>query len=121
MFNGCVIVRTGQGRKAALALVGLIVGAVLSFFASAFPHLDHSTIGVIFDLLGIAAALGCFFFACRSIRCPACRTQWVWDAVRRQSSTRWLSALLEARACPACGYPDVTSDASPPNFRWSGP
>ena len=121
MFNACVIVRTGQGRKAALAFTGLIVGAALSFFASAFPHSGRSTLRVIFDLFGITLAMGCFFFACRAIRCPACRARWVWDAMRRHSASRWMYALLEARVCPGCGYPDVGPAASPPNFRWSGP
>ena len=109
MLDACVIRRTGQGRKAILAFTGLLLVAGIDLLALAFPHQWHSGMGVTFDLVGIVVALGFFFFACRAIRCPACRTQWVWNAMRQQSASRWLYALLSARVCPVCGYPDGLS------------
>jgi hypothetical protein len=66
---------------------------------------------VLVRLGGIVLGLGCFFFACRAIKCPACHVRWVWDAMRRHSVNRWLSALVESRVCPACGYPDGARQA----------
>jgi hypothetical protein len=108
MFDSSVISRTGQGRKAYLAFIGLIVGGGLSFFGSAFLHPATSTIGLVIQLGGTALALAFFFFGCRAIQCPGCHAKWVWNAMRRHSVNRWLYALLEARSCPVCGYPDGT-------------
>ena len=109
MLQACVIRRTGQSKKAILAFTGLVLGAAMSFFASAFPHRVHSGVGTIFNVVGLTVALSCFLFACRAIRCPACRAKWVWDAMRQHAANRWLYALLGARVCPVCGYPDTLS------------
>ena len=106
MFDSCVIRRTGQGRRAAVALCGLIIGAALSVFGSAFLHPQNSTAGLFADVGGVVLALGGFFFGCRSIRCPSCRARWVWDAVSRHAASQWLHALLSATVCPVCGHPD---------------
>jgi len=105
-----VISRTGQGPKALVAVLGMILGGTASIIGSALfkSHPDLNFVDLA-QLGGAVLGLGAMFFACRSIRCPGCGTRWVWDSLSRDPANRWMQSLLNSRVCPKCGYPDVPS------------
>ena len=102
-----VICRTGQGRKALLALAGLLVGAAATYLGGVmYKSFPDSSVVIFAQLGGALFGLGAMFFACRSIRCPNCGTRWIWDSMSKEPASRWMSSLLDSKICPKCGHPD---------------
>lgn len=118
MFEASVISRTGQGAKAWLAFSAVAVGGLLIFSGGLVLRKFSADTGILVLLLGVLFSGGGLIVACFMVRCPGCHMRWVTNAMRRESAGGWLSALLTARVCPGCGYPDRAS--SPPNNRLSG-
>lgn len=50
-----------------------------------------------------ALGLAAFVWFFRSVVCRACGRRVAWRIVRTQSFGAWLTVLLAAQACPACG------------------
>jgi hypothetical protein len=83
--------RTGQGTKAAIALVGLLCGGAAVYLgATVYKSFPDSIVVVIAQLGGALVGLGAMFFACRSIRCPGCRIRWIWDSMSKEPASRWM-------------------------------
>ena len=59
-------------------------------------------VGSMFLSLGSLISLVGFVVACIFIRCPKCKTAWVWMAVSKQSPSKWLQWLLTLNHCPTC-------------------
>ena len=110
-----IIWRTGQGTKAAIALVGLLCGGAAVYLgATVYKSFPDSIVVVIAQLGGALVWLGAMFFACRSIGCPGCRTRWIWDSMSKELASRWMFSLLDSKTCPKCGHPyDVAASGSP--------
>jgi hypothetical protein len=107
LLRESVIYRTGQGRKALLALLGLLVGAAAMYLGGVvYKSFPDSSVVVFAQLGGALFGLGAMFFACRSIRCPSCETRWIWDSMSKEPVSRWMSSLLDSKTCPKCGHPD---------------
>lgn len=106
MLEHSVIGRTGQAGKAVIALGGLILGGAISLLPLQFFGEPASTPAVLVKLGAALFSLGCFFYGCRAIRCPACGARWVWDAVSGRAVNAWLASLLRTPNCPSCGHPD---------------
>jgi len=105
MLEHSVIGRTGQAGKAVVALGGLLLGGAISLLP--LPQLAATSTPAALLKFGAALfSLGCFFYGCRAIRCPACGARWVWDAVSGRAVNAWLASLLRTPNCPGCGHPD---------------
>jgi len=44
------------------------------------------------------------------IRCPRCKTKWLWRASSTQDSRQWNTCLLSLTECPSCPYPEPPRD-----------
>jgi hypothetical protein len=98
-----VLRRAGQAWKLRLALVGLLLGGGLMLWAQwRIAGLTAEQFTVLI-LSGVVVALASLFGACLAIRCPACGSKWLWQAVREKHSSSWLAWLLEQKTCPTCG------------------
>lgn len=104
MLEHSVIGRTGQAGKAVIALGGLILGGAIALLPIVGEAV--STRAALVKFGAALFSLGCFFYGCRAIRCPACGTRWVWDAVSGRAASAWLASLLRTPNCPSCGHPD---------------
>jgi hypothetical protein len=104
MFEQSIIRRSGQWWKAVAAYAAVSGGGVMMLFALA--HLVRAGDGSQFALLlfGILVGAAGFLAACLAIRCPDCGAHWVWLAVSKQSSNRWLVWLHDQQACPICNH-----------------
>lgn len=109
---GPLIDRTHQGWKLHVATLGIVLAIVVHVVARLF--IRGITAGELAFYSGASAVIAavslCVFFA--SVRCPACRANWVWRAIRQRPG-RWLEWLQEQQACPVCG----SSGAMPPDNR----
>lgn len=56
--------------------------------------------------IGALLVIGGFTFACLSIRCPGCRTRWVWNSMSsRDDGLNWFAQVATRDACRQCGWP----------------
>src|SRR5262245_13313490 len=89
-----------------LLLTSLVGGGAMFVGLATIDRVpDGLTISLVFGgiLVGLAAAV----LAATTIRCPSCKTRWVWKSWRTQSVGNWLYYLMSHRACHECGYPDT--------------
>jgi hypothetical protein len=87
--EGSVLGKTSQRWKLLLAVLALLVGSI----APAFPVSGLSwTMGTVVALAGYG--LGLMF-----IRCPACGSRWLWDALMNAGVYK---AILTRPECPSC-------------------
>jgi len=113
MFDSSVIKQTGQWWKLIVSFFGVLLGGGVIFLADHCRKQWGAELWGITMLGGSAFSLGCFCFACLSIRCPTCRSRWFWDGVRGQGVRNWLAWLLSQRTCPRCGHPKETHGSQP--------
>ena len=60
----------------------------------------------VLTLSSSGAFLSAATWACLSIRCPRCRSPWLWRAVNsRDHSFNWLVLMTTQTQCPDCGWP----------------
>lgn len=99
---GPLIDRTHQGWKLHVATLGMVLAIVVHVVARLFIRaITGGELAVYSGASAVIAAVSlCIFFA--SVRCPACRANWIWRAIR-QRPARWLEWLQEQQACPVCG------------------
>ncbi len=104
-----VLRRAGQAWKLQLAFVGLLVAGVLMVWAQLQITSFTAEQFTLLTLAGVVMGLASLFGACFAIRCPACGSKWLWQAVRTKHSSSWLTWLLEQKACPTCGAPGAAT------------
>ena len=109
----CFLNRTGQTWKLRWAGAGLLTLFVLSIGVR-FDGIDVLSWTQAWLLVAITS-VGCasVFGIAATIRCPTCRTQLLWKAMREQSVIRWLDWLLSLRRCPVCGSDGKEALSSP--------
>jgi hypothetical protein len=97
-----LIKNTNQWWKLTLGFTIFTVGGVFMAFgiylinqSKAMGHL----LLPIGTLIGLIGAL----FACLFVRCPHCKTSWVWIAISTKSPNEWYYWLMELEACSKCG------------------
>ena len=80
-----------------------VVSGILMFFAT--WQIDSLTADqfALVMLSGVTVGLGGMILACVAISCPKCGARWLWQALRKQKSSNWLSWLHSQESCPACG------------------
>ncbi len=100
MLTNSIIKKTNQQWKAIISFFGLIIGGATMFIG--IVNLNEKNINLI--LIGIAIGLASFLYSCFAIRCPSCKSQWVWSSMRNSSLGQWLPSLLNNSHCPKCNY-----------------
>lgn len=108
---GPLIDRTHQGWKLHVATLGMVLAIVVHVVARLFIRgITGFELAVYSAASAVIAAVSLFIFFA-SVRCPACRANWIWRAIRQRSG-RWLEWLQEQQACPGCGSSgDVSPDS----------
>lgn len=100
MYNESIIKKTGQWWKANIFFWGAVVGGTIMFIGLA--NLESRALGFSLVLSGIFIGLGTFIYGCVSIRCPNCKSPWVWQGVSGKSHNEWVHWLLKQSKCPNC-------------------
>ena len=96
-----LIKNTGQWPKLITSFWILILGG--AFMGIGILGIQNSSdIGHLFLSLGSFIGLIGVIIACVFVRCPHCKTPWVWLAVSKQSPGRWYQWLMELGHCPTC-------------------
>jgi hypothetical protein len=110
---GPLLERTHQVWKLHAAVVGVCV----SILIGTIPFVYTVTNNQAALYTGISALVAFISLAVLflGLKCPACRSNWMWRAAR-QPHSNWLRWLREQQVCPACGRLAV-----PSNNRWRGP
>lgn len=103
MFDGSVIVRSGQGWKALAFLVGSVLSALCLVTGLMLVSGKQATVALYLLLLGPGLFICSLLFACCSVRCPHCGEPWVWVMISRFGAADWTSNPLAQRVCRACG------------------
>jgi len=94
---------SSQKWKLWLALLGLLAAAALMTFEASITRALGAP-RYLATLIGTALGLLTLLLAALAVRCPSCQLSLVWFAVSKQTSSLWLSWLLEAKSCPRCGH-----------------
>jgi hypothetical protein len=104
MKEQSLIYRTGQWWKIELVFWALIFTSVLMFFGMFMMFLYESFFWLAAG--SILAGIINLIFACVSVRCPVCKTHWVWLAISSNTPTGGISWLIERSTCPVCNEPE---------------
>ena len=105
MFDNSIITKTKQMWKLKLTFLLAIVGGLALFYGIYMINKDGKPDVVVpFMLGGIVLALGSLVFGSLSVRCPKCKTRWLWEAISKKSSNNWLAWLMAQPVCPSCNY-----------------
>jgi len=102
MFDNSIIKKTGQMWKLNLAFMLTILGAASLFYGINIADAQPDSLAVSLVLCGIIVALASLIFGIVSIRCPNCKTPWLWQGISGKSSNQWLIWLLSRTECPKC-------------------
>lgn len=104
---GPLLERTHQAWK----LRALMIGSAIAVLLEAAPLVYTFTKqqATLFAGLGALVAFTAFAIPFVGLRCPACRSPWMWRAAK-QRSTNWLRWLQSQQVCPDCGRLAVASD-----------
>lgn len=100
MQEKSLLQNTGQWRTVALAFWGLVIGCTL-MFVGIFVAMENKPF---FWLVvgGMVLGITSLIFACVKIRCPVCKTHWVWLAISSSKPKGGLIWLLTSSTCPVC-------------------
>jgi len=99
MFDHSIVTKSGQLWKFWLGLSGVMIGGLSMMIGLVI--LKHE-IGIILLLSGSVIAVMSFVFECMAIRCPGCKSRWLWTAIKSQDSSNWLWWLFSQTECPTC-------------------
>ncbi len=100
MSNSSVIGLTGQYWKLALGAAALLVGSIAPLAAA--TGMSWTT--------GTVLAVAGYAFVCLTVRCPACRSRWFWQAAL---DAGLYGPLFRRSECPQCrrDYAGAARDA----------
>lgn len=101
MFENSAVKKTGQLWKWTVSSALVILGAFAMFAGIVMPADDARTTFVLV-IAGLMVAVIGLVLALATIRCPRCRTPWVWWAMKSQSAGTWLVWLMSRTHCPRC-------------------
>jgi hypothetical protein len=59
----------------------------------------------------LSVAVASFVVMCLWARCPRCRAAVVWRVLRAGQFWKWMTAVLDLRQCPACGFDGSMTDS----------
>jgi hypothetical protein len=103
MFGHSIIRTTGQWWKVLLFCSTVLSGGILLFWGVIEMQVsDPPAHSFLLAVVGLLLGFFGFVFALTAVYCPACRTRWVWLAVRQQNTGQWLRWLLSQTECPVC-------------------
>ncbi len=114
MYEDSYLKKAAQLWKLYLGMAAVLIGGVLVW-------VGRSRIGssgdraVVTILVGTAVGLAGMVWSAVAIKCPACGTRLLWEAVSTQSAGSWLTWLLHLDACPSCGRREAPG---PPNSQF---
>jgi endogenous inhibitor of DNA gyrase (YacG/DUF329 family) len=113
VYYGPLVEETHQAWK----LRAMMIGVGISVLFEAAPFFYTLTKGQTALCAGLGALVALISLAIpfAGLRCPACRSPWMWRAAK-QSRPNWLRWLRAQQVCPDCGQLVV-----PSNNRWRGP
>jgi hypothetical protein len=95
-FYGRFIRNTGQGYKLTWLLCATAVGCICLMYAQAHAY-------YLLEVVACLIAFGGFFGGALSVSCPRCGCRYIWEAMRRESISRWTDVLTATR-CPQCAF-----------------
>lgn len=87
----------------AMTLGVVIAGALMVVAQLNIESMSAERFAVVM-LTGSCIALGSLLIAFAGIRCPTCRSRWLWQAATKQRSGNWLNWLSALKRCLPCGY-----------------
>jgi hypothetical protein len=102
MLGKSIIVKSGQGWKLAISVVTFVAswgGIIVLLSSDGGGRQSVLTLMalIVFGLIGL-------LFSFLAIKCPVCRSHWVWVAASKRSKSEWPMWFLKLRECPKCGY-----------------
>jgi hypothetical protein len=110
---GSLVEQTHQAWKLRAMMIGSAI-AIL-FEAAPFFYRFSEAQATLCAGLGALSAFVAFAIPFGWLRCPACRSPWMWRAAKAPRAN-WLRWLRSQQVCPDCGRLAV-----PSNNRWRGP
>ena len=115
MFNDSIIKKTNQWWKASLAFWGVVGSNII--LVTGLTNLKNEDLAISLVLTGIIIGITSVTFACSAIRCPICKTPWVWQIINNKKVSEWLHQLLNQSECPKCNNTRNTKTRTPEQFR----
>ena len=100
MLNNSIIKSTNQLWKLVASFTGLVIGGILMFYG--LVNIKNETIIVAFISIDLIIGIVSFLFGCFAIRCPTCKSPWVWVAINTKNTNSWLHWLINLDHCPKC-------------------
>ena len=102
MLSKSIIVKSGQGWKLVTSFVTFVaswVGIIMLLSNDGGGRQSVSALMalIVFGFIGL-------LFAFLAIKCPVCRSHWVWVAANERNKSEWPMWFLKLRECPKCGY-----------------
>jgi hypothetical protein len=98
-----ILKKSGQWWKALAAFWILVLSCLTLAVTVNFTLSVRLSTIIIISTLALSTVVSAL--ACLAIRCPNCKSRWLWHAAAKSKFNGWLSSLLEAKSCPQCGYP----------------
>ena len=102
MWISPIVERTKQAWKMKFVL-GLAVLVNLFLIASLILIHEFNVLGL--SEYAFASVLVCmilYAYPCWAIKCPECKTRWLWWAVSTLHSQQWLRWFVAQEECPSC-------------------
>jgi len=96
VFENNVIATTGQSWKIGAGLVVTLGSVAAMYWGLNNLETPGTNLPILFAAISPFAALGAFALLAAAVRCPECGARWIWRAVSRQSSDKWLPWLALA-------------------------
>jgi len=117
MFKNLVIRTSGQWWKWRLGQGLQLVGWLLMILQGAFHYLskDNTSLQVILTLIGTMLVLTGMIFLWISIKCPFCKTRWLWlEASKRDifNFKKWGPSMPNYEICPECKNTGIIKKAT---------
>jgi predicted membrane channel-forming protein YqfA (hemolysin III family) len=103
MFEKSFLKSAGQLWKVWLSIALAVVAWVCVLVVLGGYVGDDPGRSMLIVVTGLFLAVGGFIWACRTVRCPACKARLLWMAASKQSHKTWLISLITQSQCPSCG------------------
>lgn len=94
-----LVLTTGQAPKLIVIFAALAALGLGAMWAGQGVWTDRLLLWVVLPPLAMLGVLA----AAIAIRCPVCGMRWVWHAISKLHSNKWLPWLIDLEACPGCG------------------
>lgn len=102
MFDNSVVKKTGQIWKLIVLFSMLMVGSI-SLFCGIYLMKDlPQATAMTLVLGGIIVSFASLGLGVLTLRCPHCKSRWLWHAFSTQDHRDWLFWLMSKATCPKC-------------------